>query len=97
MIFILLVPIIMANWDYLASSIEISDKIVRWIPTYVGFDSNIIQINRSRIFSWSPLNHQFYPKSFKSEVKILYLCLKRYQHQARIPKFVIYIIVKFLL
>ena len=62
-------------------------------------DPSIININGISIdFGWSPDNHKYFSIKFKLEVELLYLCLKRIQNLAKlkIPKFVIYEIVKFI-
>jgi len=68
-------------------------------PTLLINDPSIININGISIdFEWSPDNHKYYSDSFKLEIKLLYLCLKRIQNltQLKIPKFVIYEIIKFI-
>ena len=60
-------------------------------------DPSIIKINnQSTSFKWSPINHKYFHSSFKLSIKTMYNCLKRVQllFGLKIPKFVIYEIIK---
>ena len=69
------------------------------IPTLLMNDSSIIKINNESILSeWWPKNHKYLSLSFRVEILTLYKYLKRIQFLCglRIPKFVIYEIIKFI-
>jgi alpha-tubulin suppressor-like RCC1 family protein len=72
-------------------------NMIQYTFKFVLNDPSIIQINHNyRIIKWTPILHRYFPNIFKSEVNLLYLCLKRYQNQIKIPKFVIYEIIKYI-
>jgi alpha-tubulin suppressor-like RCC1 family protein len=81
--------------DY--GQLGLGDQEDRNSPTYVLTDPSIIQLNNSQIsFPWSPQHHRYFPLKYKQEVNLLCLCLKHRQHEVKIPKFIIYEIIKFL-
>lgn len=47
---------------------------------------------------WTPNNHTRYPRSFKNNIKLFLLCLKQFyiETQVKIPKFVLFEIIKFI-
>ena len=61
-------------------------------------DPSIIKINNQSIsFEWSVINHKYFSDIFQTEISTLYKCLKRIQfsYGLKIPKFVIFEIIKF--
>jgi alpha-tubulin suppressor-like RCC1 family protein len=61
-------------------------------------DPSIIQINKELIeFPWSIEHHKYFSTKFKEGIETLYRCLKRYQMliMLKIPRFVVYEIIKF--
>lgn len=75
-----------------------NDKSINKYPLIMS-DPSIIKINNQSVsFEWSPLNHKYFSDSFQIEVLILYKCLKKIQLLSglKIPRFVIYEIIKFL-
>ena len=66
-------------------------------PTLLMNDPSIIKINNSSVLlEWSPINHKYFSNIFKMEILTLYKCLKHIQniHGLKVPKFVIYEIIK---
>ena len=58
-------------------------------------DPSIIKINNINIdFIWSPLNHKYFDKEFKESIELFYKCLK--SKNIKLPKFIIYEIIKFI-
>ena len=61
-------------------------------------DISIIYINNIAIPGWSPENHKDFSPLFQSKILLFYQCLKRIQLLTglKIPKFIIYEIIKFI-
>jgi len=66
--------------------------------SYCLVANKINVINQSRIIKeWSPNNHIEFPKKFRKNIETFLFCLKRIQYKSgvKIPKFVIFEIIKF--
>lgn len=77
----------------------LGDNKNRHKPTFVLNDPSIIRINDKIMdFDWSPDSHKWYPNKFKDNIILLYKCLKQYKilTGVKIPKFIIYEIIKFI-
>lgn len=75
------------NYDYNNGKILLND------PSIIRFNNQVIP------FEWSPVNHKYFSNKFHLQTLILYKCLNRIQSSKsiKIPKFVIYEIIKFLI
>lgn len=69
-------------------------------PLILMNDPSIIQIDNIHIkFDWSPINHKYFSDNFKCQVKILYKCLMymRNLFKIRIPKYIVYEFIEYIL